>query len=71
MLSMIALKHIRAAWLAIAFVVLVGITVAAFCWEEPLYLDDGGRPRTLRHRIECKLEDWGVIKRDPFRHIVG
>jgi len=29
------------------------------------------RPRTLRNRVECKLEKWGLIQPDPFRHIEG
>jgi hypothetical protein len=29
------------------------------------------RPCSLRNRIECKLEEWGIIEPDPFRHVEG
>jgi hypothetical protein len=29
------------------------------------------RHRGLRYRVGCRLEEWGVIPRDPFRHVEG
>jgi hypothetical protein len=33
--------------------------------------DGALRRRSLRNRIECRLEEWGFIKFDVFRHIEG
>jgi hypothetical protein len=48
--------------------VLFGVVAAFLRVETPV---DIGRPRGMRHRVECLLEKWGVIPVDPFRHVEG
>jgi hypothetical protein len=57
----------------VAFVLAGAIVgVAAITWTSgrdtraPWWLPGG-----FRYCVECQLEDWGIIPRDPFRHVVG
>lgn len=55
-----------------AGVTLLALTLSGYfvlCVPACLPGDDIGRPRTVKHRAECLLEEWGVIPKDPFRHI--
>jgi hypothetical protein len=60
--------------IAASAAVLVGAFALVWAWvpppPEPTVLTIG-RHRGLDHWIGCHLEEWGVIPRDPFRHIEG
>ena len=58
-------------WSGVAVLVLAGF--AEMVLSMPIHLPwyTGLRPRTVRNRIECQLEDWGVIRFDLSRHIEG
>ncbi|QEL14017.1 hypothetical protein [Limnoglobus roseus] len=56
-------------WLLVALGVVLALGLAAAARPEPTV--QVNRPRSLRHRVECVLEAWGVIPVDPFRHVEG
>ncbi len=54
--------------------VLVGaiVAVAAVTWtSERDTRAPWSLPGGFRYRVECQLEEWGVVPFDPFRHVVG
>ncbi|OWK38519.1 hypothetical protein FRUB_07639 [Fimbriiglobus ruber] len=53
--------------IALGVVLFAGL-VAAFR-PEPEPILHMSRPRSLRNRVECVLEKWGVIPFNPFRHV--
>ncbi len=57
--------------LSLALTLLVAGAAVNFGRTVPLHLDASGRQRGLMHRIECELETQGIIRADPFRHVVG
>jgi hypothetical protein len=59
----------KARWWALVFVTVLSLGGAvAHIFPQP---QGCIRPRSLTNRVECRLEQWGIIPHDPFRHIEG
>jgi hypothetical protein len=54
-------------------VLVLGGLLGMVCALDVMLPDPPGsiRHRSLRNRVECLLEKWGLIAPDPFRHVEG